>query len=129
MDREGNPTPEDQVAAAVALAPLKMTAKLPYSEREIVMVELTGRQELDAAIEAGTADTAEGRMRMVWAQSMRSMYSIDGVRFDSSEHTADSFRALFSPKDFGCVVELYMLTNRPTDEDVAAFRNSARITS
>ena len=123
----GNPTPDD-VAAAVAAAPLKMVATLPNSQREVVMAELTGRQEMDSAMEAGQNDTADGRLRLIWAQSMRSCYSIAGERFDSSEHTADSFRALFSAKDFGFVVELFMLTNRPSDADAATFRESAKAT-
>jgi hypothetical protein len=121
---QANPTAEDQVAATVQT--LKMTAKLPSSGITVVMSELTGRQELDAAIEAGTTETTEGRLRLVWAQAMRSLYSIDGKRFDSSEHTAESFRNLFSAKDFGFVVELYLLVNRPSEADVATFRESAK---
>jgi hypothetical protein len=125
MDK-ANPTAE---GATQAMEPLKMKATLPNSGREIVMAEMTGRQEMDSAVEAGSTDSAEGRLRLVWAQSMRSLYSLDGERFDPSEHTADSFRALFTPKDFGFVVELYMLANRPTEADVATFRQSAKACS
>ena len=128
MPKKGNPTPEEQVAAAQSAEPLKMKAKLPHSNRMIVMAELTGKQEMASAVDAGDNDTAKGRMLYVWAQAMRSLVSIDGTPFDSSEHTPESFRAVFAAKDFGFVVELFMLVNRPTDADVATFREGAKAT-
>ena len=107
----------------------KMKATLPDSGQEIVMSELTGQQEISAAMEAGDGESIRGRALHVWNQAFRSLVSINGEAFDSSEHTAETFRELFSAKDFGLVVELFMLTNRPTDADVATFRKGAKITT
>ena len=123
-----NPT-STGMAAGQPLPRLKMKATLPNSGQEIVMSELTGQQEISAATEAGETDSVRGRAMHVWAQAMRGLVSIGGKPFDSSEHTPESFRSLFSAKDFGLVVELFMLANRPTDADVATFRESAKTTS
>jgi hypothetical protein len=123
-----NPTSDDPIAAAVALSGIKMQAALP-SGIVVVMSELTGKQELAAAIDAGeSGDTPRGRMLHVWAQALRSLVSINGAPFDSSEHTPESFRNIFSARDFLFVVELFMLTNRPTEADVATFREGAKAT-
>jgi hypothetical protein len=130
---KANPTAADRVEPdpvepAAGAKRLKMTSKLPHSGKMIVVAELTGRQELDAAMEAVDPETAAGRLRHTWASAMRSVVSIDGKAFDSSEHTADTFRDLFSSKDFMFVVELYLMANRPTDADAATFRDGAKAT-
>ena len=101
----------------------------PAVQRLKMKAELTGQQEISAATQAGESDTPKGRQMHVWGQAMRSLVSVGDEPFDSSEHTPESFRSLFSAKDFGFVVELFMLTNRPTEADVATFRESAKIVS
>lgn len=100
--------------------------KLP-SGKHVTLSELTGKEELLAASEVTISDRASSNMLLTRHQILRALKKIDGQQFDPSSHSADSVRDLFSAVDWQLVQEAFFMLNRPSVEDVDAFRTAAEV--
>jgi len=101
-----------------------LEAKLPGG-RKIVLVELTGHDELAVASEA-KSDSVAANTVAIWASVMRSLRSIDGHPFDASTHTPESTRALFTPLEWRYVHHAWNELHIPSNDDLESFRKTFR---
>ena len=95
------------------------------SGRKVKLREPTGAQEMQATVEAGTAGGGV-ELRREWALMMRCVISIDGKPFDSASYTPESFRGLWSTKDYLLLRAFFMELYLPTDAETEAASNSKR---
>jgi len=107
---------------------LNASASLP-SGRKIRLSELTGAEERAAAVAAGDGQGPAVMSRRVMEEVFRSVREIDEERFDPSAATPELLRDQFNAKDWQCVLELFGMLHRPSDEEGDAFRASVSFTA
>jgi len=101
-------------------------AKLP-SGRTITMREISGEQELSAAIEAGDdTGTPRGRAAFNLGCILRSIVAIDGQALDPVT-TGEALRTKFRSKDWRCIQMMFDEIHFPSGDEVSSFRSSVRI--
>lgn len=101
--------------------------KVPGSDRVVVMRELTGEDELAAAAEVGSVESAAGRTQMTHALVQRSIVSIDGKPFDQSTAIGAGVRNFFSPREWQFVMAAFHKFHALGEGEADSFLDSIRV--
>lgn len=116
-------TPKTPDAGTPPVALERLDGELP-SGRKFTVEEITGNDELLIAAAVGNADGMTARNLSNREQTLRSLRSLDGLPFDSSLHTSESLRKMFSTKDWQALLIATMEVSGLTDDEVRTLQKT-----
>lgn len=88
---------------------------------KVVLREQTGQMEVAVAEIAGL-----NQARKIQETILRSLVAVGGRKFDASEHTAETCRALFNSKQWIAVTTAYGMLNSVDEEEADQILESFR---
>lgn len=109
--------------------PVTFEFEIPDSGRTVVMRELTGEDELQAAAEIGSPGEGAGRTMLTHALVHRAIVSIGGEPFDRSSVVGAGVRNLFSPREWQFVMAAFHKFHAPQETEIDSFLAGIRLTA